>query len=175
MHRHPGRTALINREGDVRYTYEAWHERCVDVASALGGHGIGEGDSVATAMRNRVETSTLYCATQLLGAIFGPYKFRLSAEELTYLLDNINPDILFFSDDVKDVIAPTIDQTDIDFGTAADALDEHCLRSEELADYKRPRKYYFIDEFLKTYVGKILRNELQKQDLDIDVYGEVNI
>jgi 2-furoate---CoA ligase len=65
--------------------------------------------------------------------------------------------------------------SEVDFGTAADALDEHCLRSDELADYKRPRKYFFIDEFSKNYVGKILRRELQKDSLDIDVHGEIEV
>jgi acyl-CoA synthetase (AMP-forming)/AMP-acid ligase II len=64
---------------------------------------------------------------------------------------------------------------EVDFGTAADAIDEHCLRSSELADFKRPRKYFFIDEFTKNYVGKILRRELQKDSLDIDVHGEIEV
>ena len=42
---------------------------------------------------------------------------------------------------------------------AAGALDEHCRRSA-LADFKRPRRYVFVEDIPKSPVGKILRRLL---------------
>ncbi|WP_328702092.1 AMP-binding enzyme [Alicyclobacillus fructus] len=36
-----------------------------------------------------------------------------------------------------------------------------CCRAE-LAPYKRPRRYYFVDSFPKTSTGKVLRRELRQ-------------
>jgi len=50
-------------------------------------------------------------------------------------------------------------------GTAtADELDAHCLGSE-LARFKRPREYRFVDELPKSSSGKILRRELRKDQV----------
>ena len=47
----------------------------------------------------------------------------------------------------------------------ADALDRHCRESPDLAAFKRPREYRFIDELPKSPTGKLLRRELRK-DMD---------
>ena len=117
--RRPTAAALIDRDAGVSYTYETWFDRCVEVAAALEARGVGEGDFVATAMRNRVELSTLYCATQLMGAVFVPYKFRLSADELNHLVDNTAPDVLFFSDEVTDAVESTVHRTGTDLDLIA--------------------------------------------------------
>ena len=50
-------------------------------------------------------------------------------------------------------------------GTAtAEELDAHCLGSE-LARFKRPREYRFVDELPKSASGKILRRELRKDQV----------
>lgn len=69
----------------------------------------------------------------------------------------------------------TADPDDVDFEAVATELNEHCQRSDDLADFKRPRKYFFIDHLSKSNVGKILRKELQRQEIDIPVYAEVDI
>ena len=45
-------------------------------------------------------------------------------------------------------------------GTVAEAdLDEHC-RTSGLANFKRPRRYVFVDDIPKSPVGKLLRRKL---------------
>jgi 2-furoate---CoA ligase len=147
--RYPEATALVDREAGIRYSYQNWYDRSVEVASALQAHGIGEGDSVATAMRNRAETSTLYCATQLLGAVFIPYKFRLSANELTYLVNNTDPDILFFSDEVADVIDAPVNQADRDPDlVAVDSEHSDAMLYDTFVDRGNP------GEFTPTFVSR---------------------
>jgi 2-furoate---CoA ligase len=48
---------------------------------------------------------------------------------------------------------------------AADELDAHCLASEKLARFKRPREYRFVDELPKSPSGKILRRMLREEEV----------
>lgn len=57
----------------------------------------------------------------------------------------------------------------------ADELDRHCVESDRIADYKRPREYYFVDRLSKSNVGKILRKELERDPLDVPVYATVDV
>jgi 2-furoate---CoA ligase len=47
--------------------------------------------------------------------------------------------------------------------TAADELDSFCLADDELARWKRPREYRFVDELPKSPSGKILRRLLRTE------------
>jgi 2-furoate---CoA ligase len=47
----------------------------------------------------------------------------------------------------------------------AEQLDEHCLASETLARFKRPREYRFVDELPKSPSGKILRRMLRQDEV----------
>jgi fatty-acyl-CoA synthase len=46
---------------------------------------------------------------------------------------------------------------------SAAALDEFCLKSPELADFKRPRHYFFIDAIPSNPTGKVERGKLKDQ------------
>ena len=47
------------------------------------------------------------------------------------------------------------------------ALQEHCLNSG-LANFKRPRRYVFVEEIPKSAVGKVLRRELVAERYVVD-------
>jgi 2-furoate---CoA ligase len=49
--------------------------------------------------------------------------------------------------------------------TSADDLDAFCLADEELARWKRPREYRFVDELPKSPSGKILRRLLRTESV----------
>jgi 2-furoate---CoA ligase len=49
--------------------------------------------------------------------------------------------------------------------TTADELDAFCLADEELARWKRPREYRFVDELPKSPSGKILRRLLRTESV----------
>jgi len=50
-----------------------------------------------------------------------------------------------------------------DEGVSAESLDAHCLGSEALARFKRPREYRFVDTLPKSPSGKILRRMLREE------------
>ncbi|ELZ17275.1 long-chain-fatty-acid--CoA ligase [Haloterrigena salina JCM 13891] len=58
-----------------------------------------------------------------------------------------------------------------DDGDAA-ALDEFVLESDRLADFKRPRTYYFVDELPKNPSGKIQKFKLREDEADVDPESE---
>lgn len=47
--------------------------------------------------------------------------------------------------------------------TALDALDEYCIDSDDLANYKRPRQYVLLDRIPRSSAGKIRRFKLTEQ------------
>ncbi|MGE5273187.1 MAG: class I adenylate-forming enzyme family protein [Verrucomicrobiota bacterium] len=50
-------------------------------------------------------------------------------------------------------------------GVTAEELDAHCLASETLARFKRPREYRFVVELPKSPSGKILRRMLREDEV----------
>lgn len=80
--RHP--RALAVADGERRVTYAELAAQAARVAGGLVGLGLGPGDRLACATRNRMETVLLWWASQWLGAVFVPLNWRLRPEELQY-------------------------------------------------------------------------------------------
>jgi 2-furoate---CoA ligase len=53
----------------------------------------------------------------------------------------------------------------VDGDVSEEELDAHCLASESLARFKRPREYRFLEELPKSPSGKTLRRLLRTNDL----------
>lgn len=98
--------------------------------------------------------------------------------------ENVYPaeveDVLFRHEDV--VEAAVVGEDDDEWGqrvvayvvgeTDAEALDAFCLESDDLADFKRPRAYYFVEELPKNPSGKVQKFRLRDDEADAgDVEG----
>ena len=112
VERYPERTAVVDSDADIRYTYEAWNERVNDLASTLEARGIESGDRVGVVMQPRVQAGTIYWALQKLGAVFTPYNIRAAADELQYLVNNTEPDVLIYSSVARDAVDRARDEFD---------------------------------------------------------------
>ena len=89
--------AVVDLDTDKKYSYGDLDRRANTLANLLRDRfGITKGDRVAFISRNRVELIDGYFATGKLGAILVPYNARLSAEELTQLMTNEQPKVLFY-------------------------------------------------------------------------------
>ncbi|MGY9048408.1 MAG: class I adenylate-forming enzyme family protein [Rhodobacterales bacterium] len=53
-----------------------------------------------------------------------------------------------------------------DPGLTAEALDRWCRESPDLADFKRPRRYFFVPDIPSNSTGKVERNKLKAHLLD---------
>jgi 2-furoate---CoA ligase len=90
--RHPEALALV--DGGRRLSYQELLAATQVTAGGLAGRGVGAGDHVAAALKNRLETALLYWASQWLGAVFVPLNWRLRPDELTYCVSDCGARVL---------------------------------------------------------------------------------
>lgn len=93
----PDRTAIVY--GDLRISYAEFHERILATAGLMSKAGIGAGDAVALLMKNSPAFLDIAFAASHLGAVFVPINFRLSADEVRYVLTDANVRMLFMDDE----------------------------------------------------------------------------
>ena len=86
------KTALIFRE--EYYTYQELYQLSSTLANNLYLHGLRKNSRIAFFMDNRPELIGLYFAAFSLGAIAVPINYRYKSEELLYILNNAQVDIL---------------------------------------------------------------------------------
>src|ERR1700744_4253603 len=84
--RTPDRVAL--RYGGEDISYAAFDDRIRRVAGGLPSKGIGADDVVAVLMKNSTAFLELVFATSHIGAVFLPINYRLSADEVGYIVGN---------------------------------------------------------------------------------------
>jgi len=61
--------------------------------------GLGRGDHCACIMPNRYEMATAYFACQILGAIFTPFNWRATVEEIAYVLEDAEAVLILIDED----------------------------------------------------------------------------
>jgi len=99
----PGATAITFGEQDL--TWEQWRQRILRLADALSAAGVGPGDRVAVLDLNHLATIELTLAASSLGAATVPANFRLSPDQIRYVLEDSRPSILFHGAQFADVVA----------------------------------------------------------------------
>jgi fatty-acyl-CoA synthase len=106
--RDPEREAVVC--GERRVTYAELDAAARRVAGALRGAGIGAGDRVAVALKNRVEFLELLFGVARAGAIFVPLNFRLASEEVAYALADSGSRLVVVQADTADAVAAALDR-----------------------------------------------------------------
>ncbi len=97
----PERVAVVY--DDRRLTYAELAERSWRLADRLRSMGIGAGDRVAYLGANHPSLyETLFAATAI-GAIFAPLNWRLTAAELTYMIDDCGAPLLVYAPEHEEV------------------------------------------------------------------------
>lgn len=90
---------LIDLDSGQGYTYGMLDARANRLADLLRNkYQVEKGDRIAMISRNRLEMIDAFYATAKLGAILVPYNARLSAKELTKLIEKETPKVIFFED-----------------------------------------------------------------------------
>ncbi len=75
-------------DGDRRYTYEQFFQRCDRWSSALQALGVGQGDRVAYIAPNTSTNLEAFYAVPQIGGVLVPINYRLSADDFAYLLEH---------------------------------------------------------------------------------------
>lgn len=89
-----------------RYTYRDFARRAKKLATALHQLGIRPGDRVATLSWNHYQHLEAYFAIPCMGAIVHPLNLRLSAEDLSYIVNHAEDKIII----VDQVLLPLFEQ-----------------------------------------------------------------
>ena len=127
----PDRTATIF-EG-VRRSYAELQARVTRLANALADLGVGAGDRLATIHVNCPQHIEVYFAAALLDAIYIPLNFRVKADELTYMLGDAAPKVLFVGDRYSELVQSVAAQAkSVEHYVALDGKDKPWPYYEEL-------------------------------------------
>jgi acyl-CoA synthetase (AMP-forming)/AMP-acid ligase II len=94
--------------GEERVSYRQYLERVERLAAGLTAAGVGVGDRVAVVSRNNLEFADLYGAAAWLGAILLPVNWRLSPEEVGYVLADGAPKLLIADAEEQARLAPLV-------------------------------------------------------------------
>jgi fatty-acyl-CoA synthase len=107
--RTPDAVALIDGDTGRRRTYAELHERTSALADALSRRGVRRGDRVALLALNSPEFIEILLAVAKLGAITVPANFRLSADEVRYVLTDSGASVLLYSSQLASVAKAAAD------------------------------------------------------------------
>ena len=106
------KTLSTRRPGQplFRYTYADFAERTTRLAGVLRDLGVRKGDRVATLAWNSHRHLELYWAIPLSGAVLHTLNFRLSAQDLTYIINHAGDSVIFVDASVWPVLAAIRDK-----------------------------------------------------------------
>ncbi|HEX4493944.1 MAG TPA: AMP-binding protein [Acidimicrobiia bacterium] len=92
----PQQTAVV--DGAVRLTYPELDDRVNRIVAALAGAGVSPGDRVLWLGQNSFRIVELLFAAAKLGAILCPANWRQTADEMAFVLDDLDPKVVVWQD-----------------------------------------------------------------------------
>ena len=97
-------------DGEVRWTYEAFFDRCDRWSSVLERLGVGSGDRVAYIAPNTHAHLTGYYAVPQLGAVIVPLNYRLLPSDWVYMLNHSGSKVVCVHEDYLEQVDSVRDQ-----------------------------------------------------------------
>ena len=94
--RHPDKAAIV--DGEHTLSWRALLERRNRLAQALGALGLRVGQHVALHAHNSVDYLVASAASRVAGAVPVPVNHRLTADEVTYILNDAEISLVFVSE-----------------------------------------------------------------------------
>lgn len=89
----PEKIAMI--DGDKRFTYSQFAARTAKIKHSLSHLGVKKGDRVAALLLNEYRYLEIIYGTTALGGIIVPINTRLSAEEISFILNDAGVEVLY--------------------------------------------------------------------------------
>ena len=107
---YPEYTAVIH--GDIRRSWSETYERCLRLASALQGRGIGRGDTVAAMLPNIPAMLECHFGVPMIGAVLNTLNVRLDADAIAYMLEHGEAKVLLVDREFTSVIREAVQKLD---------------------------------------------------------------
>jgi fatty-acyl-CoA synthase len=92
--------------GLQRYTYGDYADRVCRLSAALAGLGLKKGDRVGTFAWNSHRHMEIYFAAPLMGMVLHTVNIRLSAQDLTYIINHAEDQVLIVDASLWPLLAP---------------------------------------------------------------------
>lgn len=92
--------------GLERLTYADWADRTARLAAALAALGVRKGDRVATLAWNSHRHLEVYFAAPLMGAVLHTVNLRLSAQDITYIVNHAEDRVLIVDASLWPLLEP---------------------------------------------------------------------
>jgi len=108
---HPDRIGA--RDLSRSMTFRVWNQRACRLANALRGLGLAKGDRIAILAYNCVEWMEIYAATAKAGVIAVPINFRLTGEEILYIVENCSARAFIVQDELLESVAGIRDRLSV--------------------------------------------------------------
>jgi long-chain acyl-CoA synthetase len=99
---YPDKLAVVFR--DRRYTWREWNARMNQLAHALLGLGLNRGDKVAVLLHNCNEAVEVLGAVSKLGMLAVPLNYRLTPDEIEYVVTNSDARAFIFGSEFADAV-----------------------------------------------------------------------
>lgn len=106
----PDDLAQVDMASNRHYTYSQMNDRVGRVAAYLSSLGIKQGDRVGFLALNSTDVFELIFATWRIGAISLALNFRLTAPELTFIVNDAEPDVILVDQEFQQ-LAEELQQT----------------------------------------------------------------
>src|SRR5437879_6283603 len=139
---YPDRVAVI--DGDSRWTYAQFLDRCDRWSSVLQKLGIGSRDRIAYLSPNTHAQLESFYAVPQIGAVLVPLNYRLTADDFVYLINHSGARIVCAHSDYLEAIEgirsqlPGVEHFVALEGAHAEWLDYETLLAESPNDFARP-------------------------------------
>src|ERR1035438_6205960 len=106
------RKEIVSRmpSGMHRYCYTSFHERVHRVAAVLQQLGVKQGDRVGTLCWNTYRHLELYFAIPCFGAVMHTLNLRLAADQLAYIINHADDQVIFADASLLSILEPIRDQ-----------------------------------------------------------------
>src|SRR5919198_1494819 len=139
--------------GKDRTTYGDWAQRTRRLAGALDALGISDDGRVATFAWNSARHLELYFASPCSGRVLHPLNIRLFPEQLRYVVDHAEDEVIFADRSLVKVLWPLVDGFKtvkhivvMDDGAGEVPEDDRILDYEELITSADPVEGFRIDD-----------------------------
>ncbi len=100
-------TAIV--DGQLRFTYEGLLKRIRCLGGGMVAKGMGKGRKVAMMLPNCHQFVEVYFATLATGAVAVPVNFRFLPPEIRFILEDCEPDALFFHSSYRETVESAIE------------------------------------------------------------------
>ena len=101
----PQREAYVDSHSDLRLTFAELNERCNRLTNAFHEDGIERGERVGLLLMNSAEFMEAYFALAKAGAVVVPLNWRLTPDELAFILKDSGTRRLIYGDEFVDAVA----------------------------------------------------------------------